>query len=377
MTCFYKITIYLIVLTGFILVYYTVVRTKAVVHNPSLIVSKHKRGNSTFPTPLQGNRNIIEVIKSTIKPNLYHPPRRELVQKMEERYQTINRRIHEVCQKSHSQFSINTAKKRGNHYYDYLENLILDSKHRLGYCGHPKVGSSTVMVYFEKLMTSSVRKEASKHGKVIHDRVKWAFKPTLGAIVKSNSKTIELASFFNELGNYLSKNNILTFSFVRHPYERLVSAYKEKVLGGKINQLRGSTFPAFINYVLDQYKMDKQCQQFHDKTCFGINPHWRPFNSRCLYCNVTYNVIDTSMEHFNENLKYIILKQNLGNIISIDSLSVHVNPSGGNANNGSTAENKDTLNYFSKLSLGTINQLFEMYRFDFELFDYDAKMYIR
>ena len=83
------------------------------------------------------------------------------------------------------------------------------------------------------------------------------------------------------------------------------------------------------------------------------------------------------MEHFNENLKYIILKQNLGNIISIDSLSVHVNPSGGIAKNGSTAENKDTLNYFSKLSLGTINQLFEMYRFDFELFDYDAKMYIR
>jgi hypothetical protein len=59
-----------------------------------------------------------------------------------------------------------------------------------------------------------------------------------------------------------------------------------------------------------------------------INEHWRPFYARCSYCDITYNVIGR-VETFEEDFRYILLKQNLTNILPLKQTGVHKNKSPG------------------------------------------------
>merc|ERR1712150_108824 len=155
--------------------------------------------------------------------------------------------------------------------------------------------------------------------------------------------------------------------------------YKDKVLGADkrrkqiLDQVKGFTFPAFVDYVLNEYKRDRTCQDnsYDNHSCVGIERHWKPFYSTCSYCDVTYDVIGTSMESFHDDLKYIILKQNLENHIPLWSLSIHTHST--RAKGETKAK---TLKYFSKLSKSKIQRIYEMYRLDFEMFNYDLSSYI-
>ena len=99
---------------------------------------------------------------------------------------------------------------------------------------------------------------------------------------------------------YLKDNNYLTFSFVRHPFDRLVSAYREKVekkdkglyVKHRLQKKYGSSdFNTFLQHVINGYKN-------HDQ----IDRHWRLFESRCAYCDLRYDVIGRA-ETFNEDAK--------------------------------------------------------------------------
>ena len=103
------------------------------------------------------------------------------------------------------------------------------------------------------------------------------------------------------LPTYLKNNNYLSFSFVRHPFDRLVSAYREKVemkknglyVRGKLKKLYGKTdFHTFLQHVINTYT----------RTNLKVDRHWRSFNSRCTYCSMKYDVIGRA-ETFNEDAK--------------------------------------------------------------------------
>ena len=90
--------------------------------------------------------------------------------------------------------------------------------------------------------------------------------------------------------------------------------------------LKGASFPEFINFVLKEYN-ESNCYGNHHLPCFTINAHWRPFNARCSYCDITYNVIGR-VETFEEDFRYIILKQNLTHIIPLSKTGLHNQISG-------------------------------------------------
>jgi len=107
-----------------------------------------------------------------------------------------------------------------------------------------------------------------------------------------------------------------------------VSAYVDKVLQRseyKYQPLEGLDFSSFVNHVLNEYK-ESGCQKSYNLPCFNIDVHWRPFNARCLYCDIPYNVIGR-VETFEEDVQYILLKQNLTDIISLNSSSLHTHKS--------------------------------------------------
>ena len=91
----------------------------------------------------------------------------------------------------------------------------------------------------------------------------------------------------DELKNFNKENDIFSFSFVRHPFDRLASVYtnmiapvygKEKSRGVPMrffNPKRNGwkiTFPKFVRIVLRN-----PCpMKFNHWGCYKANEHWRP-----------------------------------------------------------------------------------------------------
>ena len=100
----------------------------------------------------------------------------------------------------------------------------------------------------------------------------------------------------------------MSFSIVRHPFERLVSTFQDKIVDQSAGPWRvqilklnygGVSFAHFAAMILDQ--AGKFCRQMN--TC-TMDSHWLPFISRCGYCNIPYTVIARA-ENIAEDQKYI------------------------------------------------------------------------
>ncbi|XP_055621382.1 carbohydrate sulfotransferase 11 isoform X2 [Toxorhynchites rutilus septentrionalis] len=175
-------------------------------------------------------------------------------------------------------------------------------------------------------------------------------------------------------------NNSISFVIVRHPFERLVSAYKDKIqyalpnshhqkLGIRIIQkyrkfIKGQpwstqkypTFPEFVNYMLDETRHPH----------LEIDMHWIPVTYFCTPCFFHYDVI-AKFETLEEDQNYLISTAQLGNVIK---------PQWKNAGKGAHT-NDVVLKLFSELSDDQLRGLYEYYRYDFELFGYGIDEYFR
>ena len=112
---------------------------------------------------------------------------------------------------------------------------------------------------------------------------------------------------------------------------RLVSAYVNKVVDHpnslkSLRTMKDKSFSSFVNHVLKEYK-ESDCYHSYNRPCFAIDQHWRPFNARCSYCDIPYNVIGR-LETLEEDVRYILLKQNLTHIIPLEKTSIHAQISG-------------------------------------------------
>ena len=139
----------------------------------------------------------------------------------EKAYLKLNENIRSVCLKN----------KLNTHFPVALENFMVEKKHKIAYCGNAKVGTSTWMQHFNALLDPEHQKKISY------------IRPD-NRVVPKKGKKIDLHNFiprrfsvheqtgmkfdFKSLKKYFSDNEYLTFSFVRHPFDRIVSAYKDK-----------------------------------------------------------------------------------------------------------------------------------------------------
>ncbi|XP_052862243.1 carbohydrate sulfotransferase 11 [Anopheles cruzii] len=175
-------------------------------------------------------------------------------------------------------------------------------------------------------------------------------------------------------------NESISFIIVRHPFERLVSAYKDKIqyalpnshhhkLGNRIIQkyrktingkpvtlLKYPLFSEFVNYLLDEIKHPH----------FEIDMHWVPMTHFCTPCFFHYDVI----------AKFETLEEDQNYLISIARLDSVIKPQWKNAGKGAHT-NEVLLKFFAELDGAQVRGLYDYYRFDFELFGYSAKEYFK
>ena len=93
-----------------------------------------------------------------------------------------------------------------------------------------------------------------------------------------------------------------------------------------------------------------------------MDVHYRPFISRCAYCSVPYAVISKA-ETFEEDKRFI------GKMAGIQFEDIQVHKSSG----GGTKEL--ARKYFGLLDRKTVDQLYEFYKVDFEMFGYSPEVY--
>ncbi|XP_073843238.1 carbohydrate sulfotransferase 11 isoform X1 [Musca autumnalis] len=172
-----------------------------------------------------------------------------------------------------------------------------------------------------------------------------------------------------------AQNNSVTFLIARHPFERLLSAYRDKFVyaiphslhdkfGRKIVRTyrkkslqlkppKYPTFQEFVRWLLDQIKHDNY-----------LDMHFVSYTRFCTPCLIHFDVI-LKFETLEEDQLYLIDKTGLKQIIA---------PEWQNPGKG-----KNTLDllqqFYSKLTRTEIDGLYDYYRYDFELFNYSATSY--
>ena len=276
-------------------------------------------------------------------------------------YKKDRERIQEICKK----YNFTGRKKIAK------EKLLVDRTHKMAFCLNSKVGSTTLRQHLEHLMPTKIREKLT---------VYQYYMITENDILGGSSRWFKIPP--DLLNNFITSNKILTASFVRHPFERLVSAYNDKRYNSKKYQgwfKNGKSFSRFVDLVLYEYrkscypdstKASRVLTNWFNNTCeHKINTHWQPFHSNCAYCDVNYDIVGR-METWNDDLNYIIHKRGLEKVLPLQKVkSSHYNPTKQNTS-------KMTKQYFSKLSKKQKEGLYHMFRIDFELFNYDPKIYL-
>ena len=125
------------------------------------------------------------------------------------------------------------------------------------------------------------------------------------------------------------------------------------------------TFNNFLLYVLSTIKTP--------------NEHWIPYYKTCSYCNFGYDQFIGRLENFERDMKYVIRRNNLTNIIPIlkrfnptpkypyQSDDIQFNDI------GEIMSNQRTQQYFQKLDTALIQKIYTYFKPDFQLFKYSIK----
>ncbi|KAG0433543.1 hypothetical protein HPB47_019848 [Ixodes persulcatus] len=222
--------------------------------------------------------------------------------------------------------------------------IIIDPAGKVGYCFINKVASTTVKTIF---------------GLLLNIRNTGNTVDTLHRAFHEQVLTISPMTFLQRT----SQERYTTAMFVRHPFERLVSAYVDKALGPRAVNVyfydqywndvpgirttgRNLTFPEFIEYILNQ-------------TVNEMDPHWAPYYVTCQPYMVKYEVAG-KLETASRDLA-----------VFFEALGVRPKDIPHKNKNGDHAFRKSAREFFKELTFDQMMRLYERFFFDFEMFGYD------
>ncbi|XP_053614420.1 carbohydrate sulfotransferase 11 isoform X2 [Plodia interpunctella] len=241
----------------------------------------------------------------------------------------------------------------------YAWEYLINRQYHVIWCNIFKAASTSWMYNFN-LMANYTASFLDKTKVVLLElaRKKYA-RPTVEMIKKAQADSI-------------------TFLIVRHPLERLASAYNDKIvhawpksfhdkMGQRIikkyrKQLSGNSpapkerypvFEEFVAYVLDEWKAKRT-----------LDMHWTPYSGFCTPCKFNFDVI----------LKFETLDEDQRFLIQLARLQDVVKPEWRNSGKGpNTLHNMNHL--YSRISRTQLDGLYNLYKFDFLLFNYTVHGY--
>lgn len=176
----------------------------------------------------------------------------------------------------------------------------------------------------------------------------------------------------------------LSFLFVRDPFERILSAYRNKLEGNRnsfykalgtkiVHRYRrrslnvafprcGPTFEEFVRFLIQEHAAGNR-----------FDEHWAPVYSFCTPCSVNFTIIGKT-ETFQRDSEFIIRQAGLESLLLGKLPRRKLRKIGNQARSGVKSEEL-VERYFGELDRSTLDQLLNIYRIDFELFDYDYLKY--
>ncbi|KGL82763.1 Carbohydrate sulfotransferase 10, partial [Tinamus guttatus] len=239
-----------------------------------------------------------------------------------------------------------------------LDRIFVCDKHKILFCQTPKVGNTQwkkVLIVLNGAYSSI--EEIPEH--IVHDHEKNGL-PRLSSFTDAEIK--------ERLNLYFK------FFIVRDPFERLISAFKDKfvhnprfepwyrheIAPGIIRkyrknrtETRGLQFEDFVRYLGDPNHRWLDVQ-FGDHII-----HWVTYVELCAPCEITYSVIGHH-ETLEEDAPYILKAAGIDHLVSYPTIPP-----------GITVYNKTKVErYFSGISKRDIRRLYARFEGDFKLFGY-------
>ncbi|XP_006895260.1 PREDICTED: carbohydrate sulfotransferase 13 [Elephantulus edwardii] len=243
-----------------------------------------------------------------------------------------------------------------------LRHVLVDDAHGLLYCYVPKVACTN---WKRVLLTLSGRAGSDPQAIPAHEAHAPGRLPSLA--------DFSPAEVNRRLRAYL------TFLFVREPFERLASAYRNKFTqpyhaafqrrfgtqivrrlrpGARPDALAGGhdvSFAEFLAYLLDPRTRRQE----------PFNEHWERAHALCHPCLLRYDVVG-KFETLAEDAAFIL------GLVGAPGLHFPAPP-----RKARSASARDPTRLFQDISPFYLQRLFDLYKMDFLLFNYSAPSYLR
>ncbi|XP_071489941.1 carbohydrate sulfotransferase 11-like [Diadema antillarum] len=260
------------------------------------------------------------------------------------------------------------------------ESLIVNEKHKILYCNVPKVGCTSWKAVFLKMAG--------------YDKFNISAMDHLGTNRKGRIYLDYLHKYTNISHRRYILKNYVKFMFVRHPYTRLLSAFRSKLAPNVSysfryrNRAKGAHAPWISTYgktIITKYRgaeegarVSSDWRKEYDLTFaefirFVIDPdtdsynkHWSDMSSMCLPCDIEYDVIG-KYETISADAPYVLQLANVAPNISFPT------PAPGSVTSSSSPGTAERI--FRSVPRDHLLKLATLYSEDFRLFHYDPSSY--
>lgn len=236
-----------------------------------------------------------------------------------------------------------------------LDHILVDVKRKLLYCYVPKVACTNWKRVFMILMgTAKAENVSTIPAEIVHRK---------STFPRLSDYTTDEAKFFIE--------NFTKYVFVRHPFERLLSAFRNKL---ETRSQRSKYFQTRIGRtIVRNYRKQatNRSLEFGDDVTFeefaaylvdryvpSFNEHWKPISELCYPCLIRYDFIG----------KYETLQSDAEFLLRAINESRITFPRVRRSN--TTAR---VSAYYNNLSSPIIARLYNIFVLDFKLFSYGTE----
>ncbi|XP_043284079.1 carbohydrate sulfotransferase 11-like isoform X1 [Venturia canescens] len=327
----------------------------------------YKNGDQTVLLEINDNSETLE-FDSSISESFFYFEEQSIVEfeNLEvgglvttEKLQQKFRRVFDICDK----YNLTESLRKKHFFYS--------PKHEALYCWIRKVASTSFTKFFSELRGRKV--------------------------VRNYYREIDYLApkSIDELKRIINNTRAFKFLVVRHPFQRLVSSYRDRIEDNSrftaqawiyVPRIFRVTRPELfrsngsegngLQRIFDSHKRLKLVPSFKEFIVWLLNQpsekeddHWSQYHKQCSICNVNFDYI-LNLDNYTINDVTYIFKR-----LQLDEKRAYLPKI--QSSRGGKSDFARTCEYFNELSRTLVIRLYERYKIDFEMFGYRHEDYVK